>query len=151
MCTTTISRWLERSCCCYRGEKIDTFSYAFEGEMISLLHNKSGFPEGVSSYANVQRQFFESFVGQTFKVAYPPINFLLFFSVADPGCLSRIQDPGCLSRIQDPGFYPSRIPDLGSRISDPGSRIRDPKTATKERGEKKLVVRPFFVATISKN
>jgi len=82
---------VERSCCCSRGEKIDTFSYAFEGEMIALLHNKSGFPEGVSSYANVQRQFFESFVGQTFKVAYPPINFLLFFSVADPGCLSRIR------------------------------------------------------------
>jgi hypothetical protein len=34
----------------------------------------------------------------------------------------------------------SRIPDLGSRISDPGSRIPDPKTATKEGGEKKLVV-----------
>jgi hypothetical protein len=71
-------RLLERSCCCSRGEKIDTFSYAFEGEMIALLHNKSGFPEGVSSYANVQRQFFESFVGQTFKVVYPPISFLLF-------------------------------------------------------------------------
>ncbi len=32
----------------------------------------------------------------------------------------------------------------GSRISDPGSRIPDPKTATKESGEKKLVVIPFF-------
>jgi hypothetical protein len=30
-----------------------------------------------------------------------------FYSVADPGCLSRIPDPD---------FYPSRIPDLGSRI-----------------------------------
>jgi len=39
------------------------------------------------------------------------------YSVADP----------------DPGFYPSRIP--------------DPKTATKERGEKKLDVKPFYVAT----
>jgi len=38
------------------------------------------------------------------------------YSVADP----------------DPGFYPSRIP--------------DPKTATKERGEKKLDVKPFEVA-----
>jgi hypothetical protein len=39
------------------------------------------------------------------------------------------------------------IPDLGSRIPDPGSWIRkpDPKTETKERGEKKLVVIPFFV------
>jgi hypothetical protein len=26
-------------------------------------------------------------------------------------------------------------------------RIPDPKTATKERGEKKFVVKPFFVAT----
>jgi hypothetical protein len=32
-------------------------------------------------------------------------------------------------------------------ITDPGSRIPDPKTATKERGEKKLVVIPFYVAT----
>jgi hypothetical protein len=35
--------------------------------------------------------------------------------------------------IPDPDFYPFRIP--------------DPKTATKERGEKKLLVKPFFVAT----
>jgi hypothetical protein len=61
-------------------------------------------------------------------------------SVADPGCLSRIPDPDCLSRIPDPDFYPSQIPDLGSRIPDP-------KTATKERGEKKLVIIPFHVAT----
>jgi hypothetical protein len=42
------------------------------------------------------------------------------------------------------------IPDPGScslPIPDPGSRIPDPKTATKERGEKKLVVIPFYVAT----
>jgi hypothetical protein len=42
--------------------------------------------------------------------------------------------------ITDPDFYPSRIP-------DPGSRVQDTKTATKERGEKKFVVIPFFVAT----
>jgi hypothetical protein len=32
-------------------------------------------------------------------------------------------------------------------VVDPGclSRILDPKTATKERGEKKFVVKPFFV------
>jgi hypothetical protein len=47
---------------------------------------------------------------------------------------------GILSRIPDPEFYPFQIPDLGSRIPDP-------KTATKDRGEKKLVVKPFFVAT----
>jgi hypothetical protein len=35
--------------------------------------------------------------------------------------------------IPDPDFYPSRIP--------------DPKTATKERGENKCVVVPFYVAT----
>ena len=51
-----------------------------------------------------------------------------------------VADPGCLSRIPDPDFYPSRNP-------DPGSRIPDPKTATKERGEKKLDVNPFYVAT----
>jgi hypothetical protein len=42
--------------------------------------------------------------------------FSKFFSVADPGCLSRIPYPD---------FYPSRI--------------LDPKTATKERGEKKFL------------
>ncbi len=45
-----------------------------------------------------------------------------------------------------------RIRDVnpGSRIlsfTHPGSRIPGPKTATKERGEKKFVVIPFFVAT----
>ncbi len=49
--------------------------------------------------------------------------------------ISSVTDPGCLSRIPDPGFFPSLIP--------------DPKTATKERGEKKFVVIPFFVATNS--
>jgi hypothetical protein len=44
-----------------------------------------------------------------------------------------IPDPGCLSRIPDPDFYPSRIPDS--------------KTATKERGEKKFVVKTFYVVT----
>jgi hypothetical protein len=42
------------------------------------------------------------------------------------------------------------IPDPGSwflPIPDPGSRIPDPKTATKERGEKKLDVKLFYVAT----
>jgi hypothetical protein len=54
--------------------------------------------------------------------------------------LGSVADPGCLSRIPDPDFYPSRVP-------DPGSRITDPKTATKERGEKKLDVKAFYVAT----
>jgi hypothetical protein len=50
-------------------------------------------------------------------------------------------------------FHPVwRIRDVypGSRIlifTHPGSRIPDPKTATKERGEKKIVVITFFVAT----
>jgi hypothetical protein len=35
----------------------------------------------------------------------------------------------------------------GSRIPDLGSRIPDPKTATKERGEKKFDVIPFYVPT----
>jgi hypothetical protein len=38
--------------------------------------------------------------------------------------------------IPDPDFYPSRI-------ADPGSRIQN---SNKERGEKKLVVIPFYVA-----
>ncbi len=59
----------------------------------------------------------------------------LFFSVADPGCLSRIPEPD---------FYPSRIPDLGSRITDP-------KTVTKERGEKNLLSFVFFSQKISQN
>jgi hypothetical protein len=41
-------------------------------------------------------------------------------------------------------FFPFRIPDLGSRIPDP-------KTATKERGEKKIFYQTFFVAQISQN
>jgi hypothetical protein len=49
---------------------------------------------------------------------------------------------GSVFRIRD--VYP------GSRIlilSHPGSRISDPKTGTKDRGEKKIVVIPSFVAT----
>jgi hypothetical protein len=42
-------------------------------------------------------------------------------------------------RIRD--VYP------GSRTPDLGSQIPDPKTSTKERGEKKFVIIPFFVAT----
>ncbi len=38
--------------------------------------------------------------------------------------IRSVADPECLSRIPDPHFYPSRIP--------------DPKTATKERGGKKI-------------
>jgi hypothetical protein len=54
--------------------------------------------------------------------------------------LTSVADPGYLSRILI--FTHS-----GSRISDPGSRIPDPKTATKERGEKKISCQTFFVAT----
>jgi hypothetical protein len=45
--------------------------------------------------------------------------------------------------LPDPDFYPSRI----LIFTHPGSRIPDPKTGTKERGEQKFVVIPFFVAT----
>jgi hypothetical protein len=49
-----------------------------------------------------------------------------------PHAGSSVPDPGCLIRIPDPDFfYPSRIP--------------DPKASTQERGEKKIVVIPFFV------
>jgi hypothetical protein len=49
--------------------------------------------------------------------------------------LLSVADPGCLSRIQDPDFYPSRI-------SDPGS-----KNSNKREGEKKIVVITFYVPT----
>jgi len=52
-----------------RGEKIDLESYTFEGEMIKMLMNREFFPSGLISYVNIQRQFFDSFVGQTFKDA----------------------------------------------------------------------------------
>jgi hypothetical protein len=45
---------------------------------------------------------------------------------------SSVADPGCLTRIPDPDFYPSWIP--------------GPKTAIKSRGEKKIVIIPFFGA-----
>ncbi len=86
---------------------------------------------------------------------YPSITLIVFTSVAEPGCLSRIPDPDFIyppyhfhflppvlrSRDvypPDPGswFYPSRIPDLGSRIPDP-------TTETKEEG-KKFVALLFF-------
>jgi hypothetical protein len=60
---------------------------------------------------------------------------------------SSVADPGCLSRIPDPGSRILIFTHPGSRIPDLGSRIPDPKTATKERGEKKLVVIAFYVAT----
>merc|ERR1719334_1508816 len=52
-----------------RGEKVDYDSYAYEGAMVDLLTNKTALPEGLLSFVNIQRQFFESFVGQTFKDA----------------------------------------------------------------------------------
>ncbi len=52
--------------------------------------------------------------------------------------LSYVADPGFLSRIPGPVIYPFRIPDPGSRIQ---------QQQQKRRGEK-LVVLPFFVATI---
>ena len=36
--------------------------------MVKLLQNRTFFPPGLSSLTNIQRQFFDSFVGQTFKV-----------------------------------------------------------------------------------
>jgi hypothetical protein len=44
------------------------------------------------------------------------------YSVADPGCLSRIPDPGS-------NFFPSRIPDPGSKFFP--SQIPDPTSASK--------------------
>ena len=44
----------------------DEFFYS--GEMVKLLQNRTDFADGISSLTNIQRQFFDSFVGQTFKV-----------------------------------------------------------------------------------
>ena len=33
-----------------------------------LFQTRTEFPEGLHSFVNIQRQFFDSFVGQTFKV-----------------------------------------------------------------------------------
>jgi len=52
-----------------RGEKIDLESFQFEGLMLEMLREKSWFPPGMTSYVNIQRQFFDAFVGQTFKDA----------------------------------------------------------------------------------
>jgi hypothetical protein len=53
--------------------------------------------------------------------------------------IASVADPVCLSRIPEPGFHPSWI-------QSPGSWIPDPKTAPKERDEKKLIIKLFFVA-----
>jgi Niemann-Pick C1 protein len=50
-----------------RGEKVDVISYNFEGEMIDMYTAREGMPKKMELYPNIQRQFFESFVGQTFK------------------------------------------------------------------------------------
>lgn len=52
-----------------RGEKIDLESFNFEGLMRDILKDRSWFPSGMTSYVNTQRQFFDAFVGQTFKDA----------------------------------------------------------------------------------
>jgi hypothetical protein len=62
------------------------------------------------------------------------IRILLFLSLT-----SKTRTIFAVLRIRD--VYP------GSQIPDLGSRIPDPKTATKERGEKKFDVKPFYVAT----
>ena len=56
---------------------------------------------------------------------------------ARSGFAYSVADPGCLSRISDPDFYPSRIPDLGSRI----------QKQLQKRGVKKNFIKHFFVAT----
>ncbi len=67
---------------------------------------------------------------QKITIADPGIHLNAKLSLLD--IISSVADPVCLSRIL---IFP---------IPDPGSRIPDPKTATKKRGQKKLVVIPFF-------
>jgi hypothetical protein len=98
----------------------------------------------------------------------PDPNLDFFLPIPDPGGLkgtgSRIRIPNTALFNTSAVYlqaYPCphqgnnavlRIRDVypGSRIlifNHPGSRIPDPKTATKERGGKKFVVIPFYVAT----
>ena len=44
------------------------------GEMIEMLMDREFFPTGLTSFVNIQRQFFDSFVGQTFKVKKDVMN-----------------------------------------------------------------------------
>ena len=44
------------------------------GEMIEMLMDREFFPSGLTSFVNIQRQFFDSFVGQTFKVKKDVLN-----------------------------------------------------------------------------
>ena len=37
------------------------------GNMINMFTAREGMPSNMELYVNIQRQFFESFVGQTFK------------------------------------------------------------------------------------
>ncbi len=66
-------------------------------------------------------EFLEAVSSGTITPELLQVSHLTCLSVVN---VDSVADPGCLSRIPDPDFYPSRIP--------------DPKTATKERGEKKL-------------
>jgi hypothetical protein len=71
---------------------------------------------------------------------------VLNYSCGNPVCTVRyngfnnlilpgsVADPGCLSRIQDTDYYPSRIPDLGFRI----------QKQEQKRGVKKNYCHTFF-------
>jgi hypothetical protein len=70
---------------------------------------------------------------QTLKVIPSFLYVLICLPRGFPFDQRPIQCCGSGLFIPDPNFYPFWIP--------------DPKTATKKRGEKKFVVKPFFVAT----
>ena len=56
----------------FRDEPIDHRTYNFEGEMIKVMLNTSGYPEGLESYPNVQR----SFGDVAFSTIFGDISFL---------------------------------------------------------------------------
>ena len=95
----------------------------------------------VKVYWNYEKfNFFSDLRGQTSK------NF------SPKKCLSIINNlkPLMKKNIQLPFFATlERLSTPATSVADPGclSRIPDPKTAKKERGEKKFVVIPFYVAT----
>jgi hypothetical protein len=88
------------------------------------------FPPNIKNrlFLILQYNFFVYFFSGLKCVGHSFAYHVAYFCIID-----SVADPGCLSRSPDPDFFPSRIP--------------DPKTATKERGEKKLFVIPFYEAT----
>ena len=64
-----------------RNEPIDRKTLEFEGEMIAVLLNTTGYPEGLESYPNVQRSFGD-IAGSTIvgDISYMTIGFMIVYA-----------------------------------------------------------------------